>query len=131
MARDYGNAIENATQTGFPSACAEFAEKSLSLDEFFVMGGPHKRLFRITIDYPLFKIQKGDLLHIDTSRPVKNGMLVLVSYNGEIGVFKKYHGGLLPLELREDQMVEATVYAITGLSRAIVHDLFFIEIKLE
>lgn len=117
MARDYGNAVTETPITGFPSACAEYAEKDLSLDEFFNVGASNVVFHYIHNDFKEHRILKGDLLHIDTALPVKVGQLVIVVFEGEVGVFRKNHNGLSPNRLADYQLENAQVFAVTGLSR--------------
>ena len=117
--RNYDNEIENYEVTGFQSPCAEYAEQALSLDQLFNTIGPNRSRLISPYDIPLFKIIKGDYLHIDKGVTVKNGMLCLVLVDGEAGVFKKHQTGYIPHRLNPEQLENAKCFAITGLSRKV------------
>jgi hypothetical protein len=70
--------IVDATQTGFQSACSEFAAKPLSLDEKFNIGNPSIHLLEVEVDDPKLGLGKGDALLIDQSRRPVYGDLVVV-----------------------------------------------------
>jgi len=78
--RRYSNELTNdhGEVTGFQSACAEFAESSLSLDERFNIGDPGVLCVKIETDYPFMDLQRGNLLIVNRSqRPQYNDLLVL------------------------------------------------------
>lgn len=70
--------IKHATQTGFQSACSEFAANGLSVDELLGLGNPAIHLLTINQDLPLLDIQKDNVLVIDTSRRAVYNDIVVV-----------------------------------------------------
>jgi hypothetical protein len=70
--------IQEQEVTGFQSACAEFAQGRLSLDEKCQIGNPAIKLLTINSDVPGCDLQRGDHLVIDCSiRPLKNDLVIL------------------------------------------------------
>lgn len=70
--------IQEQEVTGFQSACAEFAQGRISLDERCGIGNPAIKLLTINSDVPSYDLRKGDQLIIDTSlRPRINDLIVL------------------------------------------------------
>lgn len=63
--------------TGFQSACAEYAEDRLSLDERYLTNPPAMYPLRISTDSKMFDLKKGDHLIIDRSLDPKVGDLVV------------------------------------------------------
>lgn len=64
--------------TGFHSACAEFAQKPLSLDERYLTNKPSLFIIEIAADAQHLGLKKGDKLLIDRSLTPKEGQLVLL-----------------------------------------------------
>lgn len=64
--------------TGFQSACAEFAQKPLSLDERYLTNRPSLFIIEAGTDARHLGIKKGDKLLIDRSMTPKEGQLVLL-----------------------------------------------------
>lgn len=69
--------------TGFQSACAEYAEDRLSLDERFLTNPPAMYPVRVSFDSELFELRKGDELLIDRSLDPKPGDLVVAVISNE------------------------------------------------
>jgi DNA polymerase V len=63
--------------TGFQSACAEYAEDQLSLDERYLTNPPAMYPLRLGSDSKLFGLNKGDELIVDRSLDPKSGDLVV------------------------------------------------------
>jgi len=63
--------------TGFQSACAEYAEDRLSLDQRYFNNPPAMYPVRVSADNRLFELRKGDYLIIDRSLDPKHGDLVV------------------------------------------------------
>lgn len=70
--------VVDATQTGFQSACSEFAAKTLSLDEKFSMGDPGIHLLEVQADDQRLGLSRGDALIVDQSRTPVYGDLVVM-----------------------------------------------------
>lgn len=64
--------------TGFQSACAEFAEKPLSLDERYLTNKPSLFIIEAASDSKALGINKGDKLLIDRSLRPREGQLCLL-----------------------------------------------------
>ena len=122
MNRDYGNSIEPYQTTGFPSACAEFAEKGLSLDEFFDFFNPGKLKYFLHGHFN-HGFGYGDLVQIEIRKP-KSGEFVLLSDGGHSQVFKcLYRNGspyFQPGGWESIDLNDATVGVITALHRDMV-----------
>jgi DNA polymerase V len=69
--------------TGFQSACAEFAQKPLSLDERYLVNRPSLFIIEVSGDSKGLGIQKGDKFLIDRSLKPRDGQLVLLVLNNE------------------------------------------------
>jgi DNA polymerase V len=69
--------------TGFQSACAEFAEKPLSLDERYLTNRPSLFIIEAAGDSKVLGISKGDKLLIDRSLNPREGQLCLFVMNNE------------------------------------------------
>ena len=69
--------------TGFQSACAEFAEKPLSLDERYLTNRPSLFIIEAAGDSKVLGITKGDKLLIDRSLNPREGQLCLFVINNE------------------------------------------------
>jgi DNA polymerase V len=80
--------------TGFQSACAEFAEKPLSLDERYLTNRPSLFIIEASGDSPTLGITKGDKLLIDRSINPRDGQRVLLVINNEFKI-QKYSSKLL------------------------------------
>jgi DNA polymerase V len=63
--------------TGFQSACAEYAEDKLSLDEKYLANPPAMYPLVVSTDSRLFELRKGDHLIIDRSLDPRPGDLVV------------------------------------------------------
>lgn len=72
--------------TGFQSACSEYAEKALSLDERYLSNGPATFIIEIVGESPSLSIRKGDRLIIDRSLVPKEGQIVLLVVKNEFMV---------------------------------------------
>lgn len=76
--RDYKNQPSHYDITGFQSACAEFSEDQLSLDERFNIGDASVFSIRINDDYPSLWLNKGDELICNAAlAPRYNDLVVL------------------------------------------------------
>jgi SOS-response transcriptional repressor LexA len=69
--------------TGFQSACAEFAEKPLSLDERYLQNRPATFIIEAASESRPLGIRRGDRLIIDRSLKPRVGQLVLLVVNNE------------------------------------------------
>lgn len=72
-------------QTGFQSACDEYAQSELSLDKLFQLKSPSVYLWRASgVGQKNFNIKDGDLLIIDRkfNKPVI-GRIFIAEYEGE------------------------------------------------
>ena len=69
--------------TGFQSACAEFAQKPLSLDERYLTNRPSLFIIESATDSRELGISKGDKFLIDRSLKPKEGQLVLLVINNQ------------------------------------------------
>lgn len=68
--------------TGFKSACAEFSERSLSLDEKLLLGSPAVFIIEASTESRILDIKIGDKLVVDRSlHPVTGKIIVLVRDN--------------------------------------------------
>lgn len=75
-----GNSYE---VTGFQSACAEFAEKPLSLDERYLTNRPATFIIEAQGESRPLGIRTGDKLLIDRSLTPREGQLVLLVINNQ------------------------------------------------
>jgi hypothetical protein len=80
--------MKDYAQTGFQSACSEFSENSLSLDEYLIIKSPATKIVRIALSAPLFGINQGDLLILDLQKVARHGDLVLASSSFINGIFR-------------------------------------------
>jgi DNA polymerase V len=69
--------------TGFQSACAEFAEKPLSLDERYLQNRPATFIIEAAGESKALGIRPRDRLIIDRSLKPREGQLVLLVVNNE------------------------------------------------
>lgn len=69
--------------TGFQSACAEYAQKPLSLDERYLTNRPATFIIEAKSDSKLLGIRAKDKLLIDRSINPKEGQLVLLVKDNE------------------------------------------------
>lgn len=69
--------------TGFQSACAEFAEKPLSLDERYLQNPPATFIIEAAGESKALGIKPRDRLIIDRSLKPQAGQLVLLVVNNE------------------------------------------------
>lgn len=74
--------------TGFQSACAEFAEKPLSLDERYLTNRPSLFIIEAASDSRVLGVNKGDKLLIDRSLTPKEGQLCLFVINNQFQLQK-------------------------------------------
>ncbi|MFP5384912.1 MAG: LexA family protein [Bacteriovoracia bacterium] len=74
--------------TGFQSACAEFAEKPLSLDERYLTNRPSLFIIEAAGESKVLGISKGDKLLIDRSLGPKEGQLCLFVINNQFQLQK-------------------------------------------
>jgi DNA polymerase V len=84
--------------TGFQSPCSEYAEDNLSLDQRFLFDRPGMFFVRASNNYPLFRIEKNDLLLIHRGQHPKHGqnVIAVISDNFVIAKFQLVNGiGLL------------------------------------
>lgn len=72
--------------TGFQSACAEFAQKPLSLDERYLTNRPSLFIIEAASDARPLGIKKGDKLLIDRSLTPKEGQLVLLVISNQFAL---------------------------------------------
>lgn len=77
---------QNYEVTGFQSACAEFAEKPLSLDERYLTNRPAIFIVEVSGDSRALNIRRGDKLIIDRSLKPKEGQLVLLVINNQFAL---------------------------------------------
>ena len=69
--------------TGFQSACAEFAEKPLSLDERYLTNRPSLFIIEAAGESHVLGISRGDKLLIDRSLNPREGQLCLFVINNQ------------------------------------------------
>ncbi|HXH76786.1 MAG TPA: S24 family peptidase [Bacteriovoracaceae bacterium] len=104
--------------TGFQSACAEYAEDRLSLDERYLTNPPAMFPLRVSSDSRLFELRKDDELIIDRSLDPKSGDLVVAIISNEfvIARFSLNQGvaWLLPFNKKvgEDELGEDYVWGV-------------------
>ncbi len=72
--------------TGFQSACAEFAQKPLSLDERYLTNRPSLFIIEAATDARHLGVKKGDKLLIDRSLRPKDGQLVLLVISNQFAL---------------------------------------------
>jgi hypothetical protein len=86
--------MDSYAQTGFQSACSEFSEHSLSLDQRFDLTNPSKILIPLNHDAPLFGMTRGNLLLIDRTQKPLNGDLILLENSDGGGIYRfEYNQG--------------------------------------
>lgn len=106
--------------TGFQSACAEYAEDRLSLDERYLTNPPAMYPLRISSDSKLFELRKGDELLIDRSLDPKPGDLVVAVISNEFVIarftLQQGVGLLLPYNKKagEDELGEDFVWGVVS-----------------
>lgn len=83
--------------TGFQSACTEYHEDILSLDERYRIGAPSVFIIQASGNSHALGIKSGDKFIIDRALKPGRGELVLLVVNGE---FKFSH--YLPEQLKND-----------------------------
>lgn len=115
--------------TGFQSACAEYAEDRLSLDEKYLTNPPAMFPVRVGSDSRQFQLRKGDHLIIDRSLDPRPGDLVIAVISNEfkIAQFVLLQGMpyLLPYNKRvgDDESGDDYVWGvIASLHRKFRHD---------
>ena len=111
--------MKDYAQTGFQSACSEFSESSLSLDEHFGIKDPAIKIVKIKVDAPLFGINKNDLLLIDMNKRPRSGDLIIVSNSGINGIYRfEFQDGnpvLWPGKIRlnmDEQFILAPIFLV-------------------
>ena len=93
--------------TGFQSACAEYAEDRLSLDERYLTNPPAMYPLRVSTDSKFFELRKGDELIIDRSLEPKAGDLVVAVITNEFVIARfTFHQGI-PILLPYNKKVGA------------------------
>jgi len=80
--------MKDYAQTGFQSACSEFSQNSLSLDEYFLLKNPAIKIVRISVNAPLFGINEGDLLILDQQKVARHGDVVFATSSMINGIFR-------------------------------------------
>lgn len=73
--------FEYEGQTGFQSACTEYAQKTLSLDELFSLKAPSIYIWRATGGRgKKFQINEGDLVIVDRklNKPIRGRLYVVI-----------------------------------------------------
>ncbi len=106
--------------TGFQSACAEYAEDRLSLDERYLTNPPAMYPLRVGSDSKLFELRKGDELLIDRSLDPRPGDLVVAVIANEFVIARfALHQGvgmLLPYNKKvgEDEMGEDFIWGVVS-----------------
>jgi DNA polymerase V len=80
--------------TGFQSACAEFAEKPLSLDARYLSNAPATFMIEVVGTSHALGIRVGDKLIVDRSLEPKEGQLSLLVINNQFQV-QTFSGRLL------------------------------------
>ena len=90
--------------TGFQSPCTEYAEDDLLLDQRFVTDKPAMVFVRAKNDYPMYQIQKEDLLLVHKGQQPKSNQVVVavISDNFVIAKFQwiNSQGVLMPFNKR-------------------------------
>ncbi len=90
--------------TGFQSACAEYAEDRLSLDQRYLTNPPAMYPLLIKTDSRLFELRKGDHLIINRSLDPRHGDLVVAVISNEFVIARFSIGpngaALLPFNKR-------------------------------
>lgn len=112
---------EVSQQTGFQSACAEYAQDRPSLDDKFDAFNPAMKQIELSVDAPLFGLKKGDLLCVLYGEKPKHGSLVLASLNGDAGVYRyedsEDGGRLFPSRFSGEQLNELVSGVIDSVHR--------------
>lgn len=86
--------MESYAQTGFQSACSEFSEHSLSIDQHYDLSNPAKVLIPLLSDAPLFSMSRGNFLLVDRTQKPKNGDLIILVSSEMNGVYRfEYNQG--------------------------------------
>lgn len=106
--------------TGFPSACAEYAEDRLSLDQRYITKRHAMYPIRVRSESRLFDLKKGDELIIDRSLDPIHGDLVMAVISNEfvIAKFSMENGSplLLPYNKRigENELGEDFIWGVVS-----------------
>ena len=74
--------------TGFQSACAEYAEDRLSLDQKYLTNPPAMFPLKVATSSKLFELRKGDDLLVDRSLDPRPGDLVVAVIGNEFRLAK-------------------------------------------
>jgi hypothetical protein len=110
--------------TGFPSACEEYHQNELSLDERLGITDPARRLVPLAVDAPLFNLRKGDLLLVDMARKPAHNSLVYTELRGETGIYRveRLNGKptLFPSRYSTDEMDDVICGVIVALVRELI-----------
>lgn len=111
--------MNDYAQTGFQSACSEFSENTLSLDEYFLLNSASRKIVRFGQHAPIFGINQNDLLLIDINKSPISGDLLLVANSSINGIYrfeyKNGHPTLWPGQIRlnqEDELILAPILLI-------------------
>lgn len=102
--------------TGFQSACAEFHEKELSLDERYLTNRPSMFLIEVGDDSKRHNVFKGNKLLIDRSLKPREKDLVLMVMGNE---FKLVHFSWKMLEGQDPE----TGDFVWGVVKTIIQEL--------
>lgn len=106
--------------TGFQSACAEFAEDRLSLDQKYLTNPPAMYPLRVAADYKIFDLKKGDHLIVDRSLEPKHGDLVIAVISNEFKIARftrvRGVGVLMPFNKKvgEDELLEDYIWGVVS-----------------
>lgn len=106
--------------TGFQSACAEYAEDRLSLDQKYLTNPPAMFPLKVAADSKLFELRKGDHLIVDRSLDPKPNDLVVAVISNEFKIarftFIQGTGFLLPYNKRvgEDELGEDYIWGVVS-----------------
>lgn len=104
--------------TGFQSACAEYAEDRLSLDQKYLTNPPAMFLIKVAAGPKFFEFHKEDYLIIDRSLTPKSGDYVVAVISNEFKIakfsFHEGHGLLLPFNKKvgEDELNEDYIWGV-------------------
>lgn len=112
MSRPSQNHLEVSQQTGFQSACAEYAEKRLSMSEHFETLNPAVIQVVMTKDKPELGFRKDDLLHVRMDLKPKDGNHVLAILNDEMYVFKYHHSVMGMMKYFGEEQLDDTRFGV-------------------
>jgi SOS-response transcriptional repressor LexA len=107
--------------TGFPSACQEYAHKTLSIDEHFDLGNPSIVIIELNQDSNLFDFKKGDMLIVERGASPGHGQFVICDNGNEHGIFKvERRNGfptIFPAKYSTDELDSVISGVIVGIIR--------------